>query len=330
MVQQAAEAVQRAQAAGKQRQIVEVINPINEKANNFLATEAMDYPCSNMKEFETIVGVTKALLQQLTGATAQIKVQRIDEGGIDGDLCAVVTAGDKQAVAVVWPTAEKLKQIKQLAEDKAVQLLLVVQPLWKTEGNLVSELGFGPWRKANEDFLATFERSYQLYEQRIGAPSSVDLRTGTRYASGAVLRVLRSFPGSWTVHVVSADGASQAVGGTANKPTYKEVEGLVDAARKAKMEIFKVAAEATSLDREAGIRSAEEVEVAAAPGSGAFYSPAEVQAMDPKQIRRVLVNLGLPGAGTPVKLQQRCLAVAEAVAAGQSLNDAVEEARKLR
>jgi hypothetical protein len=78
--------------------------------------EAMDYPCSNMKEFETIVGVTKALLQQLAGKAAAMKVQRIDEGGIDGDLCAVVTAGDKQAVAVVWPTAEKLKQIKQLAE----------------------------------------------------------------------------------------------------------------------------------------------------------------------------------------------------------------------
>jgi hypothetical protein len=76
----------------------------------------MDYPCSNMKEFETIVGVTKALLQQLAGEAAAMTVQRIDEGGIDGDLCAVVTAGDKQAVAVVWPTAEKLKQIKQLAE----------------------------------------------------------------------------------------------------------------------------------------------------------------------------------------------------------------------
>jgi hypothetical protein len=76
----------------------------------------MDYPCSNMKEFETIVGVTKSLLQQLTGTSTPIKVKRIDEGGIDGDLCAVVTAGDKQAVAVVWPTAEKLKQIKQLAE----------------------------------------------------------------------------------------------------------------------------------------------------------------------------------------------------------------------
>lgn len=78
--------------------------------------EAMDYPCSNMQEFETIVGVTKAMLKQLAGASAQLKVQRIDEGGIDGDLCAVVTAGEQQAVAVVWPTAEKLKQIKQLAE----------------------------------------------------------------------------------------------------------------------------------------------------------------------------------------------------------------------
>jgi hypothetical protein len=48
----------------------------------------------------------------------------------------------------------------------------------QTEGTVVSEFGIGPWRKANEDFLATFERSYQLYEQRIGAPSSVDVATG--------------------------------------------------------------------------------------------------------------------------------------------------------
>lgn len=41
---------------------------------------------------------------------------RIDEGGLDGDLCATVTAGAKQAVAVVWPTAEKLKLLKELAK----------------------------------------------------------------------------------------------------------------------------------------------------------------------------------------------------------------------
>jgi hypothetical protein len=70
-----------------------------------------------MKEFETIVGCTKALLQQRLGPSASpLKVTRIDEGGLDGDLCATVTAAEQEAVAVVWPTAEKLKQIKALAK----------------------------------------------------------------------------------------------------------------------------------------------------------------------------------------------------------------------
>lgn len=75
-----------------------------------------------------------------------------------------------------------------------------------------------------------------------------------------------------------------------------------------------------------GIRTEEEVD---ANGS-TFYTPEQVAAMDPKQIRRVLVQLGLPGAGTPQKLQQRAMAVAEAVAAGSALQDAVEIARRLR
>lgn len=57
------------------------------------AAEVMDYPCSNMKEFEAIVGVTRSLLRQLLGEAVELRTQRIDEGGIDGDLCAVVSAG---------------------------------------------------------------------------------------------------------------------------------------------------------------------------------------------------------------------------------------------
>lgn len=34
-------------------------------------------------------------------------------------------------------------------------------------------------------------------------------RTGTRYVSGAVLRVIRSYPDDFVVHVISADGATQ-------------------------------------------------------------------------------------------------------------------------
>lgn len=35
----------RAQVNGVTRQQVELLNPVNEKEMNFMATEAMDYPC---------------------------------------------------------------------------------------------------------------------------------------------------------------------------------------------------------------------------------------------------------------------------------------------
>jgi hypothetical protein len=85
MAKQAASIVKDAQAAGCNRQLLEMLNPVNEKAVNFLSTEAIDYPCSNMKEFETIVGVAKAVLQQLLPG-AELKTKRIDEGGLDGGL----------------------------------------------------------------------------------------------------------------------------------------------------------------------------------------------------------------------------------------------------
>lgn len=61
-----------------------------------------------------------------------------------------------------------------------------------------------------------------------------------------------------------------------------------------------------------------------------FYSSDEVTQMEPQQLRRVLMNLGLPSAGTPVKLQQRCLAVASAVENGTDLEAAVAAAKRLR
>jgi hypothetical protein len=69
-----------------------------------------------MKEFETLVGVTKEVIKAVTGGDPEIRVQRIDEGGLDGDLCAIVRTADKAVVAVVWPTAEKLPVLKKLAE----------------------------------------------------------------------------------------------------------------------------------------------------------------------------------------------------------------------
>lgn len=40
-----------------------------------------------------------------------------------------------------------------------LQQVFIVNPQWSTGGNIVSDFGFGPWRKAAEDFLATFEQA---------------------------------------------------------------------------------------------------------------------------------------------------------------------------
>jgi hypothetical protein len=47
------------------------------------------------------------------------------------------------------------------------------------------------------DFLDTFPESYSLTEQRIGSPGSVDVARNERYASGAVVRILRSWPSDY-------------------------------------------------------------------------------------------------------------------------------------
>lgn len=61
-----------------------------------------------------------------------------------------------------------------------------------------------------------------------------------------------------------------------------------------------------------------------------FPTQAALKTMDPKAVRRLLVSLGLPGAGTPQKLVARAVAIAQAVEAGQGLQAGLEAARRLR
>jgi hypothetical protein len=48
--------------------------------------------------------------------------------------------------------------------------------LWAAGPQVVSDFGIGPWRARAMEFLGTFEPSYTLAEQRVGAPGSVRAR----------------------------------------------------------------------------------------------------------------------------------------------------------
>ena len=52
--------------------------------------------------------------------------------------------------------------------------------------------------------------------------------------------------------------------------------------------------------------------------------------MDMAKLRRVLMGLGLPTAGALSKLQARALAISDAFASGQGMEDGIKAAKALR
>lgn len=282
MITQAGDAVQRALNAGQRRQRLQLLLPTNEKQYDFLATESVDYPCSLQAEFEMAVNLSKAILLHVLGNNTPLKVTRIDDAGIEGEPCAVVFTEAKDFLMIVFPTAERLNDIKELAKDEG-RTVVLVNPQWNDKGQIISDFGFGPWKKAAMDFLATFAPTYRLVEQRIGAPGqswmrarrqdasphrhvfagSVSAVTRSRFAAGGVVRTLGAYPGSQTVcacvlshmpsntnststsmqaYVMAADGSSQALEEFEDDPSYQQLEQMLAAGRAAKAPIFKVVA----------------------------------------------------------------------------------------
>ena len=60
-----------------------------------------------------------------------------------------------------------------------------------------------------------------LMTVRPAAAGTVDAATGTRFVSGGVIRLLRSYPGPWEAHAMAANGSSQFLENSATEPGYK-------------------------------------------------------------------------------------------------------------
>jgi len=145
---------------------------------------------------------------------ADVKQQVID------DSDAVVVLKTPAAKAMVFLTAETLPELKKLAaaEEKTGGTLAIVNSqIMNGEGsNLISDLGIGPWKKKNEDFLATFEQAYWISEQRI---------------QGETIRLLKSYPYPWSLYVLTDMNANDTepkfIQTFDEKPSYKELEAIL-------------------------------------------------------------------------------------------------------
>lgn len=166
--------------------------------------------------------LTKSLLQRLLGGDAAIKAKRLDDGGVEGEPCAgaasascaacwcwccclpalcptpaacqppaVLYPEDRSLLAVVFPTADRLKQLQAFAKEEG-RPLLIVNPQWRNEGQVVSDFGIGPWKAAAEKFLAQVRAraGARVVDQGEGGRGRL-LRSALPAASTAGCTVLR-------------------------------------------------------------------------------------------------------------------------------------------
>jgi len=318
MSSQAADAVLRAweNGEGLLRHRIDLILPINEKKYDFQAIESMDYPCSLTEEFEVAVDLAENVAEMISGQPREsFRKRRLDAGGVEGDPCMLIETpegiADRPAVSVVaFPFADNLQQIQKLVENEAKgengRLVVLLNPQWKNSGQIVSDFGFGPWKRKADEFLNTFKNTYTLSELRIGAPSSLSLQDGKRYSDGGVVRVVRSYPGPHLAFVMAVDGASQAIATfeEGSFPSYGELDQAIKDGRNKNLEIFNYAKDAVMPNPFAASKLSEESSAVEDFGS-------LVQSMDKTSVRQALEKRGLPTSGGIATIRNRLKDVLE-------------------
>lgn len=164
------------------------------------------WPGGIRQQFRAALPMIESLLLRLKrseGLEGRITAEWIDEGD-----CVGAWQSEKLA-AVVFPTADSLKDVRRI--DDALsgnRLILVVNPQWQPEGQVVSDFGFGKSRRAAERYVASLDEIYYLRRIRV---------------LGDEVRVLRCYPSRWQVHYVRAAGDTELISVEQEKPTYQRV-----------------------------------------------------------------------------------------------------------
>ena len=311
-IEQAAAAGLGALAAGNgARQRIELLLPVAQRARDFTLTDAVDYPPSAEEVFRVALSCAQALLSQISGVpVASLRSQRFG----DADSPAGVVATDDGAYAVVvTPAAEHLKEIRSLTERPGRRCVLLLNTQWNESGQVISDFGFGPWKRAADDFLNTFTPVFTLQERRVGAASTV-APDGRALGLGGVARLLRAAPHGWSIFAMGGDGSAACVRVQPTEPTYAELAAIFtrtdlslrqrragDMSQEAALEASAGAATGGAGTDWALVSAAE---VAAAVRAGAL-KPDDCDALDKSALRSALLALQLPTAGKQADLRER-------------------------
>lgn len=199
-VLQAAGAVLRAWEDGIRRQSLEILLPQAGSANDG------GWPGGIRQQFRVALPMVEGLLKRLKLAPSlqgRITAEWLDEGD-----CVGAWQSEKLA-AVVFPTADALPAVQRIDDAlSGKRLLLVLNPQWQPQGQIVSDFGFGKSRRQAERFVESLESVYSLRRVRV---------------LGDEIRILRCYPGSWQVYFVRSASNTELLSVEDDKPTYQRL-----------------------------------------------------------------------------------------------------------
>jgi len=200
---QAVAAVLRAWYDGIRRQSLEILLPQ-------AGSDGDGWPGGIRQQFRVALPMIEALLLRLKaaeGLEGRITAEWLDEGD-----CVGAWQSERLA-AVLFPTADVFPDVRRI--DDALsgrRLMLVVNPQWQLQGQVISDFGFGVTRRSAERFIASLEEVYYLRRVRM---------------LGDEVRVLHCYPGRWQVHYVRGAADVELIAVEDRKPTYQRLLELL-------------------------------------------------------------------------------------------------------
>jgi len=201
IVEQAFVSCQRAWEAGIKRQRLELALPL------IGATDLDDWPGGIRQQFKAAAPMVEKLLRQLKalpGLEGPLSARLLDDADAVG-----AWVGENLAL-VLFPTAETLREVRTITESRPNALVIMANPQWATQGQVISDFGLLPWvRKASIEFVETFDDVYAVQRLRI---------------NGDYVQWLCTHPQGWQVNVVTGPNQSKCIIQSKKRPTYKEVE----------------------------------------------------------------------------------------------------------
>ncbi|EFJ07802.1 hypothetical protein SELMODRAFT_429487 [Selaginella moellendorffii] len=139
----------------------------------------------------------------------ELKKYLIDEGDAVG-------AWEKKNVALVlFPTAETLDVIQEMASRNIDRPLILMNAEWR-DGQVISDFGFGGQKKLKEDFVKSFSMVYYLQQLRI---------------LGDNVKIFKRHPGSWQVFLTDGSGESECIAVEPEKPSYEKLRLILKQAK---------------------------------------------------------------------------------------------------